>query len=309
MKRSLFNEYFSFSASEKRSIYIVSIFIFLIIIASVIIKHVPGKKFQYSKEELREIDSLVAMLSKEEESKKIFSDELKNTPKEFFYFDPNTASKEELVKLGFSTRQINTIRNYLAAGGKFYQNHDLKKIYNISEEQYILYEPYIQINAPNNSVSKTITIEEQFFAEENGSILNQNLNKEEEIELNSAKEYELMILKGIGEVFASRIIKYRELLGGYSHIDQLLEVYGINDSLLSQVDFKINIDTSYLRKIDLNAVSYEDLVKHPYLDSYNSKAILNYRKYVKKGISREDLLKDNVLPQETYNRIFIYLKP
>src|SRR5665647_1059817 len=47
------------------------------------------------------------------------------------------------------------------------------------------------------------------------------------LDLNSADSLHLLEIPGIGPVFASRIIRYRTLLGGYYAVDQLREVYGM----------------------------------------------------------------------------------
>ena len=55
------------------------------------------------------------------------------------------------------------------------------------------------------------------------------------IELNSADSLELLRLPGIGATFSRRIISYREFLGGFAHVNQLLEVYGISENTLENI--------------------------------------------------------------------------
>ena len=47
------------------------------------------------------------------------------------------------------------------------------------------------------------------------------------VEINTADSAELMRLNGIGASFSRRIVKYRNLLGGFISKEQLLEVYGM----------------------------------------------------------------------------------
>ena len=306
MKKSFFNEYFSFSASEKRSVLIVSILILIALVISVIIKYFPREKKQFSKEELNEIYELAEELSRSKECKE-YSDSLDPETRILFPFDPNTASKQDLEKLGFTSRQIQTIQNYLKAGGIFYHKKDLKKIYNINEEEYLIFEPYIKIESSDQISDEKIGIISS--SDKLNSPDETSGDEPGKVEINTAKFNELILIKGVGEVYANRIIKYRDLLGGYCNQEQLLEVYGINDTVLSQIAPQIEIDTFFIKTIDLNAATYKDLIRHPYLDPYHTKAILTYREYKKKQISKEDLIRDNILPKEIYDRFSRYLKP
>lgn len=47
------------------------------------------------------------------------------------------------------------------------------------------------------------------------------------ISLNRATKAELMMIPGIGEKYAERIIAYREQIGGFTSLEQLMEISGI----------------------------------------------------------------------------------
>ena len=58
----------------------------------------------------------------------------------------------------------------------------------------------------------------------------------ERVDINTASVYELAgVLPGIGEKKAQAIIEYRELTGGFSSVDELIEVSGIGEKLLEQI--------------------------------------------------------------------------
>ncbi len=54
------------------------------------------------------------------------------------------------------------------------------------------------------------------------------------INLNTATKEELMTVSGIGEVYATRIIAYRDLIGYFTNLEELLEVEGIGEKRLAQ---------------------------------------------------------------------------
>jgi len=102
------------------------------------------------------------------------------------------------------------------------------------------------------------------------------------IEINSADSLALLDLPGIGPVFAKRIIKYRQMLGGFAYPEQLKEVYGMDSARLSGFIKQIRIDTSGIRRIDINKATFKELLAHPYLEYEQVKAIARFRD--KKGL-------------------------
>ncbi|MCX6223685.1 MAG: helix-hairpin-helix domain-containing protein [Bacteroidia bacterium] len=102
------------------------------------------------------------------------------------------------------------------------------------------------------------------------------------LEINSADSIALDELPGIGPAFARRIIKYREKLGGFAYPEQLKEVYGMDSARLAGFIKLISIDTSRIRKMDINKATFKELLAHPYLEYEQVKAIARFRD--KKGL-------------------------
>ena len=97
------------------------------------------------------------------------------------------------------------------------------------------------------------------------------------VELNSADTTTLQLLHGIGPAYARRIVRYRERLGGFSSTDQLLEVYGFTPELLDHIRPYLQLDTSMLQKINVNTMTLNQLKKHPYMEYYFVRDLVNLR--------------------------------
>lgn len=106
------------------------------------------------------------------------------------------------------------------------------------------------------------------------------VQKKERIPVNSADTLLLAEIYGLNSYAAKRIYKYRERLGGFYSLEQLKEVYGIDEKLYLRISEWIILDTIELRKIDINNAPFKEVMKHPYIDGYdNTKAIFKYLQY------------------------------
>lgn len=128
------------------------------------------------------------------------------------------------------------------------------------------------------------------------------------VQLNSADTLDWQQLRGIGPVFARRIVRYRSLLGGFVGKDQLLEVYGMDSARYLSIAPYIDTDSAETEQLDINSATIDQLKRHPYLDYYQAKAIVRLRE--KEGAYRSvsDLRRLPVIDTETYNKILPYIK-
>lgn len=110
------------------------------------------------------------------------------------------------------------------------------------------------------------------------------------VELNGADTTTLQLLHGIGPAFARRIVKYRERLGGYVSTSQLLEVYGFTPDLLAHIAPHLQLDTaSALRRIPVNSATLKQLIRHPYVEYYFARDLVNLRSHGVTFSSVDDL--------------------
>lgn len=159
--------------------------------------------------------------------------------------------------------------------------------------------PKITIKQPEETATKsTAPIKKKYTPKprftKSASTFAQKYPKGTIVELNSADTTILKKVPGIGTTFANRIVKYRNLLGGYYAVSQLREVYGIDDEKYAQLTLWFEADTSHIRKLAVNRLSVEDLARHPYLSYKQARVItrLHERKGNLSGWETLDLLEE-----------------
>ena len=121
----------------------------------------------------------------------------------------------------------------------------------------------------------------------------EKLKAGETIEINSSDTTDLKKITGIGSAFSNRIVKYRNLLGGYNSLNQLKEVWGMDDDLFNKIIPYLKI-TPNAKKIKINTASFEELSKHPYIKYKRAKTIIDVRERKGKieSIDRLSLLEE-----------------
>jgi len=210
-----------------------------------------------------------------------------------FIFDPNTLDKEGWVAMGFSEKQAQAVVNYRKKGVHFDKKEDIKKIFFVGEEEYMQLEDYVCI-APK-VVTKTDNSHRQ------------PIKETPMLELNTADTSDLQQLHGIGPVFSKRIVKYRALLGGYCSKEQLMEVYGLEQELYDKLKHHIVVDTSKVSKLNINTADVDKLKRHPYLDYYQAKAVVEYRQKIGAFKTINDLRHIALIDNNTFEKIKPYL--
>ena len=98
-----------------------------------------------------------------------------------------------------------------------------------------------------------------------------------ETDVNLADSNAWSRLPGIGEKLASRIIHFREKLGGFYQLDQVAETYGLPDTTFQKIKPYLRIHSVSLHQIDINTATKEMLMSHPYIRWPLARSIIEYR--------------------------------
>lgn len=217
------------------------------------------------------------------------------TAAEAFPFDPNTATREELLRLGLPARIADNLLKYRERGGRFRRPEDLQKLYGFSANDYERLAPYVTIAAaPENAPAPKAATER---ATRSPVI----------IDINTADEAAWQQLRGIGPALSRRIVKFRDRLGGFRSVDQVGETYGLPDSTFQQIRPQLQSDAEIYRPLRINEADAETLANHPYLDYRSARAIVSYRQ--QHGVFRNaaDLAKVMALPAGVAEKLAPYL--
>ena len=216
-------------------------------------------------------------------------------------FDPNTADSSTLVHLGLKPWQAKNILKYRAAGGRYRKAEDIKKLYGMTDSMYHALEPYICIAVVDTVDSvKLDTMRVDTFPRWKSD------KKDTVLNIRTADTTELKMIRGIGSYRARQIVRYREQLGGFARVDQVLEAKGMEhmaDSVLNS----FVLDSVVIDSLNINRISVQRLSKHPYLRFEQAKAIYELRRKYVRLDSIEQLYELDCLSPETIQKITPYL--
>jgi DNA uptake protein ComE-like DNA-binding protein len=212
-----------------------------------------------------------------------------------FNFNPNNLPTKKWKEMGLSDKQIKIIKKFEAKGGKFFKKEDLKKIYGITESDYTVLEPYIQIPDKNKTFDKK------------EKVIYKNDKNTEIIELNSADTIDLKKLKGIGYWYAKKILAYRNKLGGFYKKEQLMEVKGIDSSRYAGFISYVSVNPFRITTININTASFDELKSHPYMGYNIALSLINIRNVHGKFVSVADIKKSALITDKIYEKISPYL--
>jgi DNA uptake protein ComE-like DNA-binding protein len=223
---------------------------------------------------------------------------------ELFPFDPNTADSTQLLRLGLQPWQVRNIYRYRAAGGVYRKPRDFARLYGLTLKQYRRLEPYIQIGEEN------LPAERYFYAyepiEERDTVRYPiKLLPEERVVLNVADTTVLRKVPGIGSHFARKIVEYRRRLGGFYKVQQLLEIEDFPETAVAF--FIIPDSTQPKRCLHLNSMGINELKRHPYVNFYQARAIVDYRRLYGNLENLQQLRLDRDFTPEAIERLEPYV--
>ncbi len=234
---------------------------------------------------------------------------------ESFEFDPNEADSTQLLRLGLAPFQVRSIYRYRAKGGRFSTPEDFRRVYRLTNEQWEHLSPLIRIADRYRLVSIVPSGDERispFYrkpsyprdTQDSLSPIDSSsasslapatdrktypikLSGNETLDVNLADSALLCRVPGIGPYFARKIVEYRRRLGGYTNVEQLLQIDNFPADAIAWLEIS---DTTQIRRLRVNHLSTRQLMKHPYMGYYRASEIVTHRRIYGK-VSGLDALK------------------
>ena len=201
---------------------------------------------------------------------------------ELFPFDPNTADSTQLLRLGLQPWQVRNIYKYRASGGIYRKKEDFARLYGLTVKQYRELEPYIHISADYLPASTLIKEEQREEQQVEQRVEHQRdtlrfpvkIAEGEHIDLNAADTSLYKKVPGIGSYYSRKIAEYGRRLGGYVSTNQLDEI----ENFPSEAKKYFSVNASNVHQLNVNRLSLNELKRHPYINYYQAKAIIDHRR-------------------------------
>jgi competence ComEA-like helix-hairpin-helix protein len=190
-------------------------------------------------------------------------------PVQYFPFDPNIATAQELLRLGMPPKAVQALLKYRAKGGRLRQPEDLLKIYSLPKNTAAALIPWVRI--ASSPESKTYTYHRDSFANRPARPAPAS------VDINTADTTAFIALPGIGSKLAARIVSFRDKLGGFYSINQVAETYALPDSTFQKIRSRLLLSSGPFRRLNINTATVDELKAHPYIKWNLANAIVQYR--------------------------------
>lgn len=233
-----------------------------------------------------------------------YVDSLKQVKEEYkpiiYPFNPNFISDVKGYRLGMSVEELDRLFAFRKQNKYVNSAKEFQSVTGVSDSLLATISPYFKfpdwVNQPKKEYVK---IENKIS----------NVKPKTKIDINLATQEDLIKVYGIGPALSERILKQREVLGGFVSMEQLDFVWGLNPDVIENVNKSFAVvSTSGIKKIKINDLSIKELSKFPYFNYTIAKEIVTFRSMKGDIQNIEDLTKINGFPVEKLKFIALYLE-
>lgn len=267
----MIKEFFYFPKSDRRAM----IFLLAAVVLSAVVVGIMdkgGMSSQLARTDSLSADSSIRKAAVRRGVQYIYN--VETVRRKLSAFDPNTADSTLLLRLGLQPWQVRSIYRYRAKGGIYRQPSDFARLYGLTVKQYKELLPYIHISDEYKPAAEVYGRTDAVRSGRDTLRYPVKLQPGQYVTLDDADTASLRKVPGIGRYYASRIVRYRNDLGGYVSVAQLSEIEGIPEAALSY----FRVTGGAVRKLNLNRLTLNELKHHPYINFYQARRIIDYRR-------------------------------
>lgn len=229
--------------------------------------------------------------------------EKENYKPAIYPFNPNFITDFKGYKLGMSTEEIDRLLEFRKTNQYVNSAKEFQALTKVSDSLLAVISPYFKFPdwVKNKKNYKSFEkFESKPFGKKEKIVI---------IDINVASQEELIKIYGIGPGLSERILKQKEILGGFVTMEQMNDVWGLSPEVVEKLKerFKVGVIPN-VKKIKINDASAKELQQFPYFRYPLNKEIVTYRS-MNNGIKNsEDLIKIKGFPIEKVKIIEKYLE-
>ncbi len=303
------HEYYAFSQTEVRGMVFLLLFTLGIIGLSAFYTNQPSTT-PVPDRDWKTLEALVAQLDSNQASFSYARPEKKVV---LHPFNPNTADSATLTQLGLSPWIARRVLRYRAKGGVFRIKSDFKRMYGLPQATYERLYDYIQLPEEKRASASTAAKGQTSRKEKSGASSfergNNAAERREPLNINVADTGSLKRLPGIGSTLSARIVKYRQLLGGFHRLEQLEEVYHMSERGAASLRSEAYVaEGNTVTPLNINRLDVKTLAQHPYISWEVARAVVNHRRDYGNYQTLEDLREVYLIDEELFAKLTPYLE-
>ncbi|MBQ0786723.1 MAG: helix-hairpin-helix domain-containing protein [Oceanihabitans sp.] len=255
----------------------------------------------FSSEEIPVNQKQFAVFTKEMDS--LRGVEIENRKPKIYPFNPNFITDYKGYTLGMTSEEINRLLQFRKQDKWVNSVKQFQQVTKVSDSLLDKISPSFKFPEwVTNPKPKTYTN----YKPKNDSDIPKTF--QQKIDLNTATASQLQKVRGIGEAYSNRIIKYREKQNGFVADVQLQEVYGLKPEVITRITNEFTVKTpKAIDKVSLNKATRDQLVNIPYIDYEVAHQIIEQRVLRDGFQSIEELTKVKGFPVKKIEIIKLYL--
>ena len=295
MNSKVIRSYFNFTREQRSGIFTLFGIIILLQIIYLFLNFYTKPKDGPERQKWLSLQSQVDAMKKD----------AKVESTKMYLFNPNFITDYKGYKLGMSITEIDRLLAFRKENEYVNSAKEFQNVTKVSDSLLKVMAPYFKFpdwvnNKKDNTKFKEYpAYQNEAFAKKEKIVI---------IDINQATKEDLVKIYGIGAAISVRILKQKELLGGFVSMDQMKEVWGLSPEVIENLNAHFKVLTlPRFKKIEINNASLKELSQFHYFRYALAKEIVTYRSMNGNINNIEDLTKIKGFPVDKANLIGLYL--